>query len=182
MTNPLQLTSTLRLDRVSTTNLPLCLPLSPLLQVPRASCGNQWFCTDPQPKAQVHTKIPKGPLRRNNAYGKYANLYSIEDDLAHSPAAISTLELLHSYLSKIKSLLTAMGFVDPSNDHLIVFDVDRSEHPPIRPFVTFQIPVKVWNANIFHCIIDEGASTNVMSGSVLKQLRSPELAPSTITL
>ena len=48
----------------------------------------------PQPKVEVHTKIPKGPLRRNAASGRAAHLYSIVDDLAQSPAAISTLELL----------------------------------------------------------------------------------------
>ena len=48
----------------------------------------------PQPKVEVHTKIPKGPLRRNAASGRAAQSYSIVDDLAQSPAAISTLELL----------------------------------------------------------------------------------------
>ena len=75
-----------------------------------------------------------------------------------------------------------MGIVDPSNDRLIVFDVDRSEHPPLPASVAFQIPVKIRNANISRCIIDEGASTCVMSASVWKQIGSPKLAPSTITL
>ena len=35
----------------------------------------------PQPKPEVHTKLPKGPLRRNAASGKAAHLYSIVDDL-----------------------------------------------------------------------------------------------------
>ena len=50
----------------------------------------------PQPKAEVHTKIPKGPLRQNDASGKNAHLYSILDDLAQSLATISTVELLES--------------------------------------------------------------------------------------
>ena len=75
-----------------------------------------------------------------------------------------------------------MGPVDPSDDRFIIFNVDRSEHPPLLASVAFQIPLKIWNAKISDCIIDEGASTYVMSASVLKQLRSPELAPSTITL
>ena len=75
-----------------------------------------------------------------------------------------------------------MGAVDPVDDQLIVFDARQSEHPPLPASVAFQIRVKIRNANISQCIIDEGASTCVMSNSVWKQLRSPELAPSTITL
>ena len=75
-----------------------------------------------------------------------------------------------------------MGAVDPSDDRLIVFDVDQSEHPPLPTSVAFQIPVKIWNANVSRCIIDEVASTYLMFASFLKQLGSLELAPSTITL
>ena len=75
-----------------------------------------------------------------------------------------------------------MGVVDPSDNRLIVFDVDQLEHPPLPASVAFQILVKIHNVNISQCIIDEGASTYVMSASVWKQLGSPKLAPSTITL
>ena len=136
----------------------------------------------PQPRAEVHTKIPKGPLRRNDASGKVAHSYSIVDDLGQSLAAISMLELLQSCTSQRKYLLSSVGVVDPYNDRLIVFDVDRSKHPPLPASVAFQIPVKIQNANFYWCIIDEGASTCVMSTSIWKQLRSPDLAPSTITL
>ena len=75
-----------------------------------------------------------------------------------------------------------MGTVDPANDQMIVFDAHQSEHPPLPASVAFQILVKIWNANVSRCIIDEGASTCVMSTLVWKQLGSPELAPSMITL
>ena len=75
-----------------------------------------------------------------------------------------------------------MGAVDPTNDQLIVFNACQSDHPPLPASVAFQILVKIWNAHISRCIIDEGESTCVMSTSVWKQLGSPELAPSTITL
>lgn len=136
----------------------------------------------PQPKVEVHTKMPKGPLRRNATSGRAAHSYSIVDDLAQSPAAISTLELLQSCPSQKKALLSTMGTVDPADDQMIVFDAHQSEHPPLPASVAFQIPVKIRNANVSRCIIDEGASTCVMSASVWKQLGSPELAPSTITL
>ena len=48
----------------------------------------------PLPKFDVHTKIYKGPLCRNVAFGWATHSYSIVDDLAQSPAAISTLEIL----------------------------------------------------------------------------------------
>ena len=75
-----------------------------------------------------------------------------------------------------------MGAVDPADDQMIVFDASQSDHPPLPASVAFQIPVKIQNANVSRCIIDEEASTCVMSASVWKQLGSPELAPSTITL
>jgi hypothetical protein len=48
--------------------------------------------------------------------------------------------------------------------------------------VAFQIPVKIQNIMVHRCIIDEGASTCIMSKIVWKKLGSPELIPSTITL
>ena len=75
-----------------------------------------------------------------------------------------------------------MDAIDPADDQLIVFDARQSDHPPLPPSVAFQIPVKIQNANVSRCIIDEGASTCVMSASVWRQLGSHELAPSTITL
>ena len=75
----------------------------------------------PLPKAEVHPKPPKGPLRRNDASGRAAHSYNKVDDLAHSPAAISTLELFQLCPSQQRALLSAMGAVDPADDHLIVF-------------------------------------------------------------
>jgi hypothetical protein len=48
--------------------------------------------------------------------------------------------------------------------------------------ISFQIPVKIWNITIHRCIIDEGASTYIMSKSVWQKLGSPKLIPSAITL
>ena len=91
----------------------------------------------------MHTKITKGPLRQNDAFGRVAHSYSIVDDLAQSPAAISTLELLQSCPSQNKALLSAMGAVDQADDKLIVFDTHQSEHPPLPSSVAFQIPIKI---------------------------------------
>ena len=76
----------------------------------------------PLPKAEIHPKPPKGLLRRNDASGQAAHSYSIIDDLAQSPAAISTLELLQSCPSQKRALLSTIGTFDPTDDQLIVFD------------------------------------------------------------
>ena len=41
----------------------------------------------PPPKAEVHTRTPKGPFHRNAASGRAAHSYIIVDDLAQSPTA-----------------------------------------------------------------------------------------------
>ena len=136
----------------------------------------------PQPKVEVHTKIPKGPLHRNAASGRAAHSYSIVDDLVQSPATISTLKLLQSCPSQNEALLSAMGAVDRANDQFNFFDAHQLEPPPLLASIAFQILVKIQITHVSRCIIDEGASTCVMSTSVWKQLGSPKLAPSTITL
>ena len=91
----------------------------------------------PQPKFESIPKIPKGPLCCNAASNRATHTYSIVDDLAQSPIAMSMLEVLQSCLSQKKSLLTALGIVDAFDDHLIVFLVDTSEHPPLPPSIAF---------------------------------------------
>ena len=60
----------------------MCVPeLPPLVSTKPLSTPNGPLQI-PQPKAEVHTKIPKGPLRRNAASGKVSESYSIVDDLA----------------------------------------------------------------------------------------------------
>ena len=48
--------------------------------------------------------------------------------------------------------------------------------------VTFQVLVTIQNLLIHRCIIDEGASTYVMSTFVWQKLGSPTLQPSSTTL
>jgi hypothetical protein len=44
------------------------------------------------------------------------------------------------------------------------------------------MPVKIQNIKVHRCIIDEGASTCIVSKTVWKKLGSSELVPSVITL
>jgi hypothetical protein len=74
-----------------------------------------------------------------------------------------------------------LGAVDPADTRLITFDLDSCE-PRLPALVAIQIPVKIRNITVHRCIIDEGASTCIMSKTVWQKLGSPELIPSAITL
>jgi hypothetical protein len=53
----------------------------------------------PLPSAEPPLRIPRIPLRRNvhNPLAKAAHKYSLVDDLAQSPAAMSMLEVLQTF-------------------------------------------------------------------------------------
>jgi hypothetical protein len=137
----------------------------------------------PRPNVEPPLRIPRIPLRRNvhNPQAREAHNYSLVDDLAQSSAAMSVLEVLQTCPTQWKSLLSALGAVDPTDTRLITFDLDSGE-PHLPALITFQIPVKIWNITVHRCIIDEGASTCIMSKSVWQKLGSPKLIPSAITL
>lgn len=76
--------------------------------------------------------------------------------------------------SQQNTLLSALGAIDPLYDRMITFDIDKVYFPRLPPFVTFQVPITIKNIIIHRCIIDEGASTCVMSTHVWKNLGSPK--------
>jgi hypothetical protein len=137
----------------------------------------------PHPSAEPPLRIPRIPLRRNvhNPQARAAHNYNLVDDLAQSPTAMSVLEVLQTCPTQRKSLLSAMGAVDPADTRLITFDLDNCE-PRLPAAVAIQIPVKIRNITVHRCIIDEGASTCIMSKTVWQKLGSSELLPSAITL
>jgi hypothetical protein len=91
------------------------------------------------------------------------------------------LEVLQTYPTQWKSLLSALGEIDPADTRLITFDLNSGESR-LPALIAFQIPVKIWNITVHCFIIDEGASTCIMSKTVWQKLGSPKLIPSTITL
>jgi hypothetical protein len=137
----------------------------------------------PRPTVETPLHIPRIPLRRNvhNPQARASHNYSLVDDLAQSSAAMSVLEVLQTCPIQWKSLLSALGSVDPVDTQLITFDLD-SEEPRLPTLIVFQIPVKIRNITVHQCIIDEGASTCIMFKYVWQKLGSPELIPSFITL
>jgi hypothetical protein len=75
---------------------------------------------------------------------------------------MSTLTVLQSFPSQKRALLSAIGGVDLRNVNMIYFyfetHLQRLPHQ-----LAFQIQVIVREKTVFHTVIDEGASTYVMS-------------------
>jgi hypothetical protein len=94
---------------------------------------------------------------------------------------MSALEVLQSCPTQRKALLKAIGGIDPTDTNLIIFDLE--DHiPRLPPQLTFQIQVVVSDKNICRTVIDEGASTCVMSIACWKAIGSPPLTESHNTL
>jgi hypothetical protein len=126
---------------------------------------------------------PKGVVKKLafNPHARAAQNYSIVEDLAQAPSAMSALEVLQSRPAQRRALLKAIGGIDPTDENLIVFDLN--EHIPRLPTqLAFQIQVVVADKRICRTVVDEGASTCVMSFSCQKAIGSPPLTESQNTL
>ena len=119
---------------------------------------------------------PKSTLRKAifNPHAQATQFYIVVEYIAQAPCAISTLEVLQSCPTQRKNLLTALGALDPNNSNLIHFNVEN--YKSILPHkLDFQIIMKVVGKKVFRTVIDEGASTSVLSLSCWKAIGSPEL-------
>jgi hypothetical protein len=86
---------------------------------------------------------------------------------------MSALEVLQSCPTQRKALLKAIGGIDPTDMNLIIFDLE--DHIPRLPHqLDFQIQVIVETKNICRTIVDEGASTCIMSITCWKALSRSE--------
>jgi hypothetical protein len=113
---------------------------------------------------ETMTHIPKGAFKKSshNPNARAAHNYSVVEDLSKTPCAMSTLEVLQSCPSQRKSLLTTLGSTETCSPGTIMLDTtDLKPHLPYH--VAFQIvvayPMKTFTQNIFHMVVDEGAST-----------------------
>jgi hypothetical protein len=94
---------------------------------------------------------------------------------------MSALEVLQSFPTQRRALLKAIGGIDPTDTNLIVFDLE--DHiPRLPPQLAFQIQVVVTDKSICRTVIDEGASTCVISFTCWKAISSPPLNESQKTL
>jgi hypothetical protein len=126
---------------------------------------------------------PKGVVQKSafNPHPRASKNYIIVEDISQAPSAMSTLEVLQSCPTQRKALLKAIGGIDPTDTNLIIFDLE--DHiPRLPPQLAFQIQVVVENKNICRTVIDEGASTCVMSVTCWKAIGSPALIESLNTL
>ena len=82
--------------------------------------------------------------------------------MAQTPCAMLTLEVLQHCPSQRKTLLSSLEVVDPTNSNCITFNLDYFK-TRLSHNLAFQIHTTVNGKHIYQTIIDEGASTCVMS-------------------
>ena len=80
-----------------------------------------------RPTVEPIPRMPKASTKRTtiNPNARAAQNYSIVEDLAQSPCAMSALEVLQSCPAQRNALLTAIGDVDPKNSLMITFDMSN---------------------------------------------------------
>ena len=92
----------------------------------------------------------------------FPNHYNIVEDLAQAPCAMSALEVLQTCPTQWKNLLTILGAMDPENSNIITFKLDDFK-TRISHQLAFHIATKIAGKTIRRTVLDEGASTSVMS-------------------
>jgi hypothetical protein len=132
---------------------------------------------------EIMTHIPKGAFKKasHNPNARVSQNYSVVEDLSQTPYVMSALEVLQSCPSQRKVLLVTLGSTETCNPGIIMLDTtDLKPHLPYH--VEFQIvvayPTKTFTQNIFRTVVDEGASTCVMSLACWKAINQPVLSPS----
>jgi hypothetical protein len=122
---------------------------------------------------------PKSTIHKAtfNPSSHAAQNYNIVEDLAQALCVMSALEALQHCPSQRRMLLAAIGVVDHDSSNQIMFNLDnytsRLSHQ-----LAFQVDVVVHNQQIHRTILDEGASTCVLSLACWKGLKSPALKKS----
>ena len=73
---------------------------------------------------ELTIKPHKGVVHKStfNPPARAAQHYNVVEDLAQSPSAMSTLEVLQNCLSQRQALLSAIGGVDPKDSNLVSFN------------------------------------------------------------
>ena len=128
-------------------------------------------------------RMPKAYTKHKtiNPNSRAAQNYSIVEDLAQSPCAMSALEVLQSFPSQRSAMLTTIGAVDPKNSLVITFDMSNFKKR-LPHHMAFHIKSSYRKCNIFRTVVDEGASTCVMSLTCWKGIGSPAVVPSATLL
>ena len=94
---------------------------------------------------------------------------------------MSTLKLLQTCPTQHKNLFSSLGALYPKNPNTITFNVENFK-PILSHQLTFKIKTKVIGRNIHHTVLDEGASTSVISMSCWRATGSLKVNHSPTTL
>jgi hypothetical protein len=137
---------------------------------------------------ETMTRIPKGAFKKasHNPNVRAAQNYYVVEDFSQTPCALSSLEVLQSFPSQRKALLATLGSVETCNLGTIMLDTTDLK-PHLTYHIAFQIvvayPTKTLTRNIFRTVVDEGASTCVMSLACWKSIGQPilSLSPTLLT-
>jgi len=115
---------------------------------------------------ELTIKPPKGVAHKPtfNPRARVGKHYNIVEDLAQFPCARSTIKVLQNFPSQKQALLLASGGIDPTDSNLVSFN-HKGYDPQLPAQLAFLIQMKSLNKTIHRTIIDEGASTCIMSMS-----------------
>ena len=86
------------------------------------------------------------------------------------------LEVLQTCPSQWKSFLSAIGGIDPKDSTLAIFDMDKCK-PSLSHHLAFQVHITLKGKGIRRTVINESASTCLMSASCWLTLGSPTVSP-----
>ena len=136
-----------------------------------------------KPTIEPTPRMPKASTKRTkiNPNARDAHNYSIVEDLVQKPCAMSALEVLQSCPAQRSALLTAIRAVDPKKSLVITFDMSNFKKR-FPHHMAFHIKSSFQKFNIFQMVVDEGASTCVMSLACWKGIGSPVAVPSATLL
>jgi hypothetical protein len=154
----------------SSASLPSINPLSGPLQIEK-------------PSFDSILRPPKRTIRKAtfNHSSRASQNYNIVEYLAQAPCAMSALEVLQHCPSQRRTLFATTGAIDPDSSNHIMFNLENYASR-ISHQLAFQVDVVVHNQQIHRTILDEGASTCVMSLVCWKGLKSPTLNKSPMML
>jgi hypothetical protein len=91
---------------------------------------------------ETMTHIPKGVFKKDshNFNARASHKYSMVEDLTQTPCAMFALEVLQSFPSQRKALLSTLGSIGTCNPGVIVLDPTKL-NPRLPYHVVFEIVV-----------------------------------------
>ena len=128
-----------------------------------------------KPNLDLILRPPKNTLQKYvfNRNAQATQFYNVVEDLAQAPCVKSTLQVLQSFPTQRKNLLTSLGSLDTDNTNLIHFNVENYKSK-LPYHLMFQIVTRVVGRKVHRTILDEGDSTSVLSVACWRAIGSPK--------